>query len=107
MCRPGRYVGAAELSFFPHVQGAPTWLWTHPQAASCDLFVSIVGEGSATPLINAPPPRKTLEPATPSSIKTDEHRVRHAAQTCPCGSFHTWTVPLCVCHETQMKKVNK
>lgn len=71
MCRPGRYVGAAELSFFPHVQGVPTWLWTHPQAASCDLFVSIMGEGSATPLINMPPPRKILEPATPSSVNQD------------------------------------
>lgn len=59
-CRPGRYVGTAEFSFFSQMGGAHPWLWI-----PAHRIVSGVEEGSAALPTPGPLPRKILESAIP------------------------------------------
>lgn len=85
------------------MERAHTWLWTQPQAALCDIFVSRVGEVSATLPTKVPPYQGKFwsRPSQIQLINTDEHRVRCVAQMCDCRPFRR-LCHYCVCYEMQI-----
>lgn len=93
ICRPCRYVGTAEFSFFPQMEGAHTRLWTHPQAPLRDLRW---GRAQLFRLLKCPQQGKFWSRLPQiQAINRDEHRVRRAAQMCHCGPFRRLSL-LCV-----------
>lgn len=98
-CRPCRYVGTAEFSFFPQMGGAHTRLWTRPQAPLRDLRWA---RAQLLRPLKCPQQGKLWSRLPPiQSTNRDEHRVRRAAQMCHCGPFRR-LCHYCVCYETQI-----